>query len=175
MKRYKYLCFLLFLSIGLSAQVNLVPNGNFDDSVRCSPTKSAIANWFVPINEVINPDNPCAYLAWWRFLSYPKAGLNKTACGFIETYYRGFPDDNIYSGRGYLAIKLRETLTAGERYYFEFYTRAVDTFPSAQLVNTVFTNGQEVAFTKIFPTFNIDVSRTFLNLPAKEPSKLYDD
>jgi gliding motility-associated-like protein len=167
------------LSVTLSAQINLVPNGNFEDSVKCfenaAVRTSAIADWFIPINEVINPDSLCPYLAWWRFLKSRKMGLNNTKCGFIETYYRGFPDDNIYSGRGYLAIKLRKPLMANQQYYFEMYTRAVDTFPTLQLVNTLFTNGQEVAFTKDFPKFDIDLSRNFLNLNAIFPSKLHND
>jgi gliding motility-associated-like protein len=171
-------CFIFIVSFGffssLNAQINLIPNGRFEDTITCRTT-SAIANWFIPINEVVKTDSLCGYLAWWRFLTYPKTGINKSQCGFIETYYRGFPDDNIISGRGYLAVKLVQPLVAGQQYYVEYYTKAVDTFPSFQLVNTVFTNGQEVAFTKEYPEFDIDLPRNFLKYNAKIRNDLQAD
>jgi OmpA-OmpF porin, OOP family len=171
-------CFLFILSLGFSskitAQINLVPNGRFEDTVICRAIP-AITNWFIPIDEEVNADSLCGYLAWWRFLTYPKSGINKSQCGFIETYYRGFPDDNIYSGRGYLAVKLTQPLVAGQQYYVEYYTRAVDTFPSLQLVNTVFTNGQDIAFTKEHPEFDIDLPRNFLKYNPKIRNDLQAD
>jgi gliding motility-associated-like protein len=171
-------CFSFILSFCFSTtligQINLVPNGRFEDTVKCRATP-AIANWFIPINEVVKTDSLCGYLAWWRFLTYPKSGINKSQCGFIETYYRGFPDDNIYSGRGYLAVKLVQPLVAGQQYYVEYYTKAVDTFPSGQLVNTLFTNGQDIAFTKEFPEFDIDLPRNFLKFNPKISNDLQAD
>ena len=176
MSKFCFLCIIhLCLSTGLTAQTNLVPNGNFEDSVKCGSTTPAIAHWFIPINKEVKTDSLCGYLAWWRFLNSRRMGLNNSQCGFIETYYRGFPDDNIYSGRGYLAIKLSQPLTAGQQYYVEMYSRAVDTFPTLQLVNTVFTNGQEVAFTKEFPLFNIDLPHTFLKYNPKVVGQLHND
>jgi gliding motility-associated-like protein len=175
MSKIGFLFLLIFsLSTVLKAQINLVPNGRFEDTVKCS-SKSAITDWFIPINEVVKTDSACGYLAWWRFLPYPKSGINKSQCGFIETYYRGFPDDNIISGRGYLAVKLVQPLVAGQQYYVEYYTKSVDTFPSLQLVNTVFTNGQEVAFTKDYPEFNIDLARNYLRFNPKVTSNLQND
>lgn len=175
MSKLYVLCISLCVSTLLKAQINLVPNGNFEDSVICVGNTAAIAHWFVPINEVVRIDSLCPYVAWWRFLRSRRVGINNSKCGFIETYYTGFPDDNIISGRGYLAIKLVQPLTAGQQYYFEMYTQATDTFPTLQLVNTVFSNGQEVAFTKEFPKFNVDISRNYFNLRAIFPSKLYND
>lgn len=164
---------IIFSIIGLSffiktkAQPNLIPNGNFEETVVCpnvSVNIPAIKNWFIPLKDTVNEDKPCAYLAWWRFLDSRKIGIDDTQCGFIETYYRGFPDDFIYSGRGYLVVKLAKTLTKGQQYYFEMQTKAVDTFPNYQLVNTVFSNGQDVAFSKEQPIFNVDLSRNFLRI-----------
>jgi gliding motility-associated-like protein len=169
------LCFL----IKTNAQPNLVPNGNFDTSVVCGDNGVSkilgIKNWFIPLKDNVAEDNPCKYLAWWRFLDSRKIGINNTQCGFIETYYRGFPDDFIYSGRGYLVVKLTETLKAGQQYYFEMQTRAVDTFPNFQLVNTVFTNGQDVAFVKEQPLFDVDVSRNYLRTIPKFRSTFHPD
>ena len=133
----------LFFSfyVSLKAQINLVPNSNFEDTVVCGETPNgrfgAVKEWFVPQNTVVRVENPCNYIDWWRFIKSKKIGRNGSTSGFVETYYRGFPDDNVYSGRRYLAVKLTESLVAGQPYYFEMYTRAVDTFPNFQLVNTL--------------------------------------
>jgi gliding motility-associated-like protein len=149
-------------ALSLKAQSNLVPNGNFEDTVSCGGIYGAMQDWFVPQNDKVDIDKACTYIDWWRFIKYRKIGRDNSRSGFIETYYRGFPDDNVYSGRRYLAVKLKETLVAGQQYYFEMYTRAVDTFPNFQLVNTLFTIGQDVAFSKEYPLFDFDVPRNYL-------------
>jgi gliding motility-associated-like protein len=171
-----YICFSFFHKI--KAQLNLVPNGSFEDTVVCTDVSvniSAIKNWFIPLKDTVNENQLCKYLAWWRFLDSRKIGINNSQCGYIETYYRGFPDDFIYSGRVYLAVKLSETLKAGQQYYFEMQTRCVDTFPNYQLVNTVFSNGQEVAFVKEQPLFNVDLSRNYLRIIPKFRGALHQD
>jgi gliding motility-associated-like protein len=55
------------------------------------------------------------------------------------------------------------------------YTRSVDTFPNNQLVNTLFTIGQDVAFVKEFPTFDFDVPRNFLELRPVFRNSLFKD
>jgi gliding motility-associated-like protein len=161
------------------AQPNLVPNGNFEAKVVCgdsiTSTFSAIKNWFIPLKDSVEEGQLCKYLSWWRFLDSRKLGINNTQCGYIETYYRGFPDDFIYSGRGYLVVKLSETLKKGQPYYFEMQTRAVDTFPNYQLVNTVFSEGQDVAFTKEQPIFNVDISRNYLRIIPKFRGVMHQD
>ncbi len=156
--------FLSFcISTALHAQINLVPNGQFEDTIVCGDVSLrlsfAMKDWFVPQNDIVKIEDPCFYGDWWRFLRSKKIGWNNSHSGFIETYYKGFPDDFINSGRRYLAVKLKEQLKAGQQYYFEMYTRAVDTFPNYQLVNTVFTSGQDVGFVKDFPTFDFDLPR----------------
>ena len=155
-------------------QVNLVPNGEFEEAVTCSGF-STISDWFVPQNNPVDLSNLCPYVDWWRFIRDPKMGINGSQCGFVETYYRGFADDNIYSGRLYLAAKLIQPLQAGQQYYFEMMVRSVDTFPNRKLVNTVFTNGQDVAFTKSLPLFDFDVPRNYLSLRPTAVSKINQD
>ncbi len=145
------------------SQDNLVPNGNFDESLTC-PGNKTIAHWFVPQNNAVDISNLCSYIDWWRFIRDPRMGLDGSQCGFVETYYKGFADDNIYSGRLYLATKLQQPLQAGRQYYFEMMVRAVDTFPNFKLINTVFTNGQDISFTKELPLFDFDLPRNFLSL-----------
>jgi gliding motility-associated-like protein len=169
-KRIWFWAWLLGQTICFS-QDNLVPNGTFDESLLC-PGVNTIAHWFVPQNETVQINNLCPYVDWWRFIRDPQMGLQGSQCGFVETYYRGFADDNIYSGRLYLAVKLQKRLTKGTKYYVEMWIRAVDTFPNRKLVNTVFTNGQDIAFSSEFPLFDFDVPRNFLSLRPTVASQL---
>ena len=51
--------------------------------------------------------------------------------------------------------------------------RAVDTFPNKKLVNTVFTNSQDISFTKEFPLFDFNIPRNFMELKPVAASPLY--
>jgi gliding motility-associated-like protein len=168
--------FFIVISGQLKAQENLVPNGNFEDTVACSSginAFGAVKDWFVPQSQFVDVNQPCLFADWWRFIRDRKVGINGSRSGFIETYYRGFADDFIYSGRRYLAVKLKEKLKAGQQYYFEMMVRSVDTFPNDKLVNTVFTDGQDVAFTRDFPYFEEDKYRNYLQLKPIIRSKFY--
>ncbi len=159
----------------LAAQDNLVPNGDFEEELPCPGNLATLAHWFVPQNSVVDLNNLCPYIDWWRFIRDKKEGINGSQCGYAETYYRGFADDNIYSGRIYLAAKLRKPLEAGKEYYFEMQFRAVDTFPNKKLVNTVFTNSQDIAFTKEPPLFDFNIPRNYMELKPVVASPLYTD
>ncbi|MEP7269486.1 MAG: gliding motility-associated C-terminal domain-containing protein [Saprospiraceae bacterium] len=166
---------LLFLrSTIFFAQENLVPNGDFGEVFNCNGVAS-IAHWFVPQNNKIDLSNLCPYVDWWRFIRDQKQGINNSQCGYIETYYKGFADDIIYSGRLYLAIKLLQKLEANKPYYFEMMVRSVDTFPNYKLVNTVFTDAQDVAFTNEIPIFDFDIPRNFFSVKPIIVSQLTPD
>lgn len=169
-----FIVFVFVRSIPLSAQDNLVPNGSFDDSVKCGML-STIAHWFVPQNNPVDFNNLCPYIDWWRFIRDKKTGINGSQCGFVETFYSGFADDNIYSGRLYLAVKLVRPLIAGKQYYFEMYLRSVDTFPNKKLVNTIFTNGQDISFTRDLPLFDFILPRNYLQLKPVAVTPIYAD
>lgn len=159
----------------LAGQDNLVPNGDFEEELACPGNLASLAHWFVPQNSAVDLNNLCPYIDWWRFIRDKKEGLNGSQCGYAETFYRGFADDNIYSGRIYLAAKLLKPLEAGKQYYFEMQFRAVDTFPNKKLVNTVFTNSQDISFTKEFPLFDFNIPRNFMELKPVAASPLYTD
>ncbi len=161
--RFIFVLIVLNFQLPVWSQDNLVANGNFNESLACSGN-TTIAHWFIPQNNPVDIDNLCPYIDWWRFIRDPKMGIQGSACGFVETYYKGFADDNIYSGRLYMATKLTKPLQAGQQYYFEMMVRAVDTFPNLKLVNTVFTNGQDISFAKEMPLFDFDIPRNFLTL-----------
>ncbi len=168
-----YLLFRFYNSI--FTQENLVPNPDFDEVLNCGNGPSTIAHWFIPNPKEINLNNLCPYVDWWRFIRDKKYGYNGSQCGYIETYYKGFADDNIYSGRIYIAVKLAQPLIADKEYYFEMKVKAVDTFPNFKLVNTIFTNSQDVAFVKEQPLFDYDIPRNFLQIRPTVTSKLHAD
>lgn len=178
---HQMLCTLCFYCYFFTchAQENLVWNGNFEDTTACNEGGSAFGGvkyWFVPQQEMVDIDKPCAYISWWKFAKDKKIGRkDNRRAGFVETYYRGFADDFIYSGRRYIAVPLKQTLGKGKSYYFEMYVRAIDTFPNFKLVNTVFTDGQDVAFVKDFPLFDFDKPRSSLSFRPQFQSKLYKD
>lgn len=157
------------------AQENLVPNPDFDTEINCGNGPGTIAHWFIPNPKEISLTNLCPFVDWWRFIRDKKYGYNGSQCGYIETYYKGFADDNIYSGRIYIAVKLTQPLTAGKEYYFEMKVRAVDTFPNFKLVNTIFTNSQDVAFVRDQPVFDYDIPRNYLQIRPTVTSKLHAD
>lgn len=176
MKGGMHVLYLLFLTcFNTVSQENLVPNSDFDEELTCGSGPSTIAKWFIPNPREINLNNLCPYVDWWRFIRDKKYGYNGSQCGYIETYYKGFADDNIYSGRIYIAVKLARPLIAGKEYYFEMKVRAVDTFPNFKLVNTIFTNSQDVAFVKEQPLFDYDIPRNFLQIRPTVTSKLHAD
>lgn len=179
MLKLRIIIFASMLSCFVKAQINIVPNGNFDDNIVCSENSygiiTAIKHWFIPQVHIVNVEKPCAYIDWWRFLKSKKIGINNSNCGFIETYYQGFPDDFIYNSQRYMAIRLSQPLIEGQEYYFEMQTKAVDTFPNGQLVNTVFTDGQDVAFVKENPIFESDEYRYFTDIRPIIKSELHKD
>jgi len=74
-----------------------------------------------------------------------------------------------------LAVKLIKPLVAGKQYYFEMQVRSVDTFPNKKLVNTIFTNGQDISFTKDLPLFDFILPRNYLQLKPVAVTPLYAD
>jgi gliding motility-associated-like protein len=172
-------CLVFCLAMSAQAQENLIWNGDFEDTSACNAGANAygaVQYWFIPQHEPVDFAKPCAYIDWWRFAKDKKIGRkDQKRCGYIETYYKGFADDFIYSGRRYLAIPLKNTLKPTQSYYFEMYIRAIDTFPNLKLVNTVFTDGQDVAFVKDFPVFDFDKPRNALGFRPNLQSRLYKD
>ncbi len=170
-----WIFFFLISYQDLLGQENLVPNGDFETELNCPASTNSIANWFVPNSKEVDLTNLCPYVDWWRFIRDKKTGYNNSQCGFIETFYKGYADDNIHPGRIYLSVKLLKPLVEGQEYYFEMKVKAVDTFPNYKLVNTVFTNSQDVAFTREQPIFDYDFPRNFYQIRPVITSKIHLD
>jgi gliding motility-associated-like protein len=169
MKNIHYIfCYLImaFYTLKSQAQVNLVPNGNFEDVEICQsgPTTSYInRHWFTPQDRVIPLDNPCFYGSYWSPQNNTK-GFGGSRGGLMETY--GFFTQflNLSHHRVYLVTKLTKPLVANKTYYFEMSFKTLDT-ASENRVSTDFTDAQSVAFTNDFPIY--DWSKPNSPIPLK--------
>ncbi len=168
MKKNKHYCFTLLLVFNLlksQAQENLVPNGDFEDVEVClsgQNTYPISRYWFNPQNRPIALDNPCFY-GLWRTVGQGGFGLDRSKCGYFETYGH-YPLLNISHHRAYMAVQLKEPLVRGQRYYFEMSFRLLDTVPDLNWVTTDFSDGQQLAFSKDFPTYDLNIPNGFIPL-----------
>ena len=149
------ICLLAYFPMS-SAQGNLLPNGNFEDVEKCFDGhfyNDISRYWFTPQDRVIALENPCFYGILWA-VGNDTFGINKSKSGYFETY--GFFTQliSISHHRAYLTTKLKQPLVANQQYYFEMSFRTLDTVPDVNWVTTDFTDGQDVAFSKDFPTYD---------------------
>jgi gliding motility-associated-like protein len=179
MKRNKHIGFTLLLAFCLlksQAQINLVPNGDFEDTEAClsGPNTYPISRyWFNPQNRPIALDNPCFYGSW-RTVGQGTFGLNGSKCGFFETYGY-FTQLNVSHHRVYLTVQLKEPLVKGQQYYFEMSFRTLDTVPSLNRVTTDFTDGHQLAFSKDFPIYDWNIPNGFIPLAPVLSHKVVKD
>jgi gliding motility-associated-like protein len=161
---------LLFLSICVMAtaiaQDNLVPNWNFETVDTCGAKNIPFPvsrYWFSPQATPIPLDTTCFYGVWWAG-GKDTFGLNKSRGCYFETFGLFSQMLNISHHRAYLAVKLNQPLTIGQRYYFEMTFRTLDTVPDVNWITTDFTDGQDLAFTKEFPTYDWNQANSVMPL-----------
>ena len=153
-KRIFLLFYLLCGYFGSYAQINLVPNGDFEEVKICQSGQPNYISkyWFAPEDHVIALDDPCLYGSYWASLNN-NFGIDGSKAGFMETY--GFFTQlvNVPHNRLYLATQLTSKLVKDETYYFEMSFRTLDTTTNNR-VSTDFTDGQAIAFTNKFPIYD---------------------
>ena len=117
----------------LSAQVNLVPNPSFEDTIGCpigNGDIDSVKNWFNPAPNASTPDffHSCSYtygVPYNPFLGFQSARTGIAYSGF--TCYSNIPDPSnpAYKNyREYIGVKLLEPLKARHNYQIEFYINA---------------------------------------------------
>lgn len=139
MKYFKYIFLFVLGCFEVNAQVNLVPNYSFEDTVSTQMCFSQmILNktkyWFNPSNTSPDYINICAntYTANYPLTStipqtcyghqFPKTG---NAMAGIGTYAVHTTDSINYTSE-YLSVKINDTLKSGMCYYGEFYAILAD-------------------------------------------------
>lgn len=126
--RVFYLFFLVFFwPVVTVGQTNLVPNGDFEDTVSCPTNVSGtngdqiynLKNWFPSSN---SPDyyNSCALTS--SLVSVPINGLGEqtphSGSGYIGEITYGSPGDNY---REIVGVELNSLLITGAQYYLSFW------------------------------------------------------
>lgn len=122
----KFKCILvLLLSVCIGkAQVNLVPNGSFEEINGC-PTSSSlfdtiVNNWFQPTNGTSDLYTECSTISSGRNVPYSAMGFQyaqqDSSYAGIITYWPG-----IGNYREYIAVKLTDSLKQNMYYCLKYY------------------------------------------------------
>jgi type IX secretion system substrate protein len=141
MKREIFIIILLLSFQGLRAQINIVPNYSFEDTLHCvngdNEFQGYVANWEgnesglcyfnalcnSPSSDVNIPLNVLGY-------QYPHSG---NAYAGIYTFIGPPPPSrpNDSNTRDYMQVQLMDTLHGGVKYYITFYVSLADSFKYA--------------------------------------------
>lgn len=129
LKRFTILCLFVCFAFFVKAQVNLVPNGSFEDISDCPQTFEQIftANgWFEPSKGTPDLFNECSVLNnsndvpdnWFGF-QHAQDGI-----GYCGAYV--FVNFGQYDVREYIAVKLSQSLKPNRLYCFKMYVSLAD-------------------------------------------------
>jgi hypothetical protein len=124
--RWLIVIFLFALAPTLKAQVNLVPNGSFEEFTSC-PTSSAqlsrCIGWISP-----TPGSPDYYNACGSGSSVPQNGTGyqeaHSGNAYTGAFAHGGPNEQ--NAREYIQIELSESITAGVPYIVSFWVSLAD-------------------------------------------------
>ncbi len=129
----KYLLFIILLfstSVRSNAQLNLVPNPSFEDTLNCDSFQIYHAGfpWFTPTNCTpdyyygLNPtcgnsafQNPSGFQLPYDGIAYVALYIANPLFSFVNT-------------REYICSELTDTLSATKEYYLEFYVSRANEF-----------------------------------------------
>jgi len=123
--RYFRIVFLLFICSNSVAQLNLVPNPSFEDTLNCDsfPFYFASQPWFTPTN--CTPDYYYATNPTCGFSSFlNQAGFQLPHSGIA--YVGLFASDGANT-REYISVSFQSSLVNGIEYYLEFYVSRANT------------------------------------------------
>jgi hypothetical protein len=117
--------FTIFVSVlylgELSAQVNLVPNPSFEDTIKCPHTinTSTIgAKYWTSYGGTVDyfnacaPNNPCGVSVPYNYAGYQAAATGSAYCGFVA-----YQKTNI---REYVGVQLTSPLVKNKKYNVSF-------------------------------------------------------
>lgn len=124
-----FLLFLIFCPLLLDGQ-NIIPNGNFEDTIPSFFGTVSAKNWVNPTNgspDYITPYNSQTWIAPNNFAGYQKANSGLAYMGFIiYTNYTLFTTAK--RRREYIQTKLKETLQMDSTYCLQLFVSLADSF-----------------------------------------------
>ncbi|MBI3509335.1 MAG: T9SS type A sorting domain-containing protein [Bacteroidetes bacterium] len=156
MRKVLLVCFLFSASV-MNAQMNLVPNGDFETLSSCPNNQGELnfaTPWFQPGGSSPDLYNTCALVNSmaipqnWTGFQMPHSGNGYA--GFAAFAYNY--GDNV---REYIEVKLSDTLVQGKNYCIEFYISFADS--SFWAVNRV---GALLSTQQITQTLNDTITAT---------------
>lgn len=131
--KWNYTLLALLAFVFAKAQVNLVPNGSFEDTIQCPDFTGQInrANyWSTPTNatpDIITSNYCDVYLNSnmidspinvWGF-QYPRTGDNYAGLGVYSNNSGGVD-------REYIQVHLKSSLISGKKYFVKYYVSLAD-------------------------------------------------
>jgi gliding motility-associated-like protein len=149
------------LHIPVNAQVNLVPNGSFEEYDTCPNNYSQIDHakyWHSPLQTTPDYFNSCASLYCSTPLNLAGYQIPKSGNGYsgIIIYSSGFPIEWME----YLQVKLIQKLVCGRKYKFSFSLSVAET-ESTYAVNLISAKLSDIPITSTDNIQPIITSPTF--------------
>lgn len=169
MKKNICLLIILWLSIYVQAQSNLVPNPGFETYVQCPSTNNNIADCSGWMNFGNTPEyfNACGP----NGVSVPYAGygfqFTHTGNGMtgLVTWLNSLNDPQNANYREYIATQLTTTLSIGQKYFISLYVN-YSGYPN----NGIQT---QIASNKIGLKFSTVLSNSMTSMPVNNVAHLY--
>jgi OmpA-OmpF porin, OOP family len=123
LKRFTILCLFVWLALEVRAQVNLVPNGSFEDISDCQGLLDLTDayGWFRPSNGTPDLFNECSSTSGRKVpgnsfgYQYAQDGEGYSGAYIFINYGQ-------YDEREYIAIKLTQSLKPNRLYCFKMYS-----------------------------------------------------
>ncbi|MBK9637798.1 MAG: T9SS type A sorting domain-containing protein [Bacteroidetes bacterium] len=114
----------LFFAGAINAQINLVPNPSFEDTVFCpsvSDNMQDVQDWssFGNSADYFNGCSATPTNVPYTAFGYQLAHSGTAFCGVVTYLKANHPNGNNY--REYIGVQLLTPLQIGTRYYFSFY------------------------------------------------------
>ncbi len=181
--RHIYIYIYSFICLANKAQLNLVPNYSFEDTLKCfwdmgvKPPFSInpnISDWYT--SDRMTPDyyNSCANYLIYPFSSTPPQScwgyqMPRTGNGYVGAIEYGIftPWDSTHISVEYISVKLKDSLKTDHCYYGEFYVSLADYFTfginqiSMLLTNNTFSTSVLSFTNTIQPQIQWDTTKYF--------------
>jgi hypothetical protein len=143
MKKYILITLLFLCEFENKAQVNLVPNYSFEDTISCPYSSAQIhysSSWIDPNNGSSDYFNSCnntssGYVGIPVNMGGHQLALTGEAYSGLYVYF-----NNIGPWREYIQVQLNSQLQNGKNYYVEFFVSLADTVSVAATVSLYFSD-----------------------------------
>ncbi len=169
MRKISLIVLTCFFSLFISAQVNLVPNPSFEDTISCPSQDDEAANCQFWSSYRTSPDyyNSCNTFSNSFSTPYNLAGFQIPAHGgsYMGVILYGSPTVLYANYREYLGAKLTSTLVISQKYFFsiKYVATKSNWAPSNCYSNKLGVNFSKTSFSVLNPYPIINSAKVFGN------------